>query len=750
MRLFSVLTVTILMCACGASLLSVGESGALLAPDGLSLNGNQELVSDRDRPLVYSGDADGDTVRVLNATTRAEEWNVSVGYSPLSIDISEDGRYLYVAVSTEMRIAVVDLEARNVSRTIDLTFEPLSIRIGLSDRLYVTSVPDEDFHGGELNVVDDVSGKVVETLTGYDICVLDMSPDKSRLLMVQLNYIPTPVYLFACDSQKLTLLDSDGGGLYEGARHVAVDWGNDTVYLASCASNLVEIVTISTLESLGVMNMYPGVTGMVLSLDLGVLFYTTYGFSAGLHAFDVSDGREIVSVTLCDSAYLVDRNTYAAVTAPPCVGAVVALGDPVQFFDLRTPWLLPGWPEAYSAYESGLTADLSAYIYFGIPALEITSHGMTLDGEPLVSYILGSGLYGSLSAPVDESGAHTVNASIAWDGGETSLSWVFYVATTLQVLSVWPAEGEVIDHIPENITVDVELGYPEYTLTDCQMSVNGIQPEWCLEDEVLTASTRDANGSYLLPGENWVVMKLSFERVTDRNLTYSYVFPLLWAFSVVDARASPSYDALTRQNLSSGVSLALPVTWELTENVTVGDTVFDAQVVGPANGSAAPVITLQSGVDLSIKEDPLYLDSFADELVDGMRAEGVDVYIVDSPSAREIPGFESVVFTIRWEDEPLAQKFAVIANTSSGEYWLVIMTVDVEDYFDLDPMLEGVISSLVVSATADLPGDDDNDPGRGMDPVTFLLIDAGAAAAAIAAVVVAFRHWNRPRGPAKN
>lgn len=754
MRLFSVLTVTILMCACGASLLSVGESGALLAPDGLSLNGNQELVSDRDRPLVYSGDADGDTVRVLNATTRAEEWNVSVGYSPMSIDISEDGRYLYVAISTEMRIAVVDIEARSVSRTIDLTFEPLSIRIGLSDRLYVTSVPDEDFHGGELNVVDDVSGKVTETLGGYDICILDMSPDKSTLLMVQLNYVPTPVYLFACDAQKLVLLDSDGGYLYGAARQVAVDWGNDTVYLAGDASYGVEIVTISTLESRGVMNVYPGVTGMALSPDLGILFCTTYGFSiyevsAELHAFNVSDGTEMVSVTLYNT-YLVDRNTYAAVTAPPGVGAMVALGDPVQFYDLGTPRLSPGWPEANSAYGTGLTLDLSAYIYFGIPAREITSYGMTLDGEPLVSYILVSALYGSPSAPMDESGMHTVNASVAWDGGETTLSWVFYVTAPLQVLSVWPAEGEVVDHIPESITVEVELGYPEYTLTDCQVSVNGIRPEWCLEDEVLAASTRDANGSYMLPGENWVVMELYFERVTDRNYTYSYAFPLLWAFSIIDARADPSCDGLTRQNLSSGASLTLPAAWELTENVTVGDTVFDAQAIGLANGSAAPVITLQSGVDMDIKEDPLYLDSFADDLVEGMRAEGVDVYIVDSPSAREIPGFESVVFTVRWEDEPLAQKFAVIANTSSGEYWLVIMTVDVADYFDLDPMLEGVISSFAVSAAVDTPVEDDKDPDRGMDPVMFLLIDAGAATAAIAVVIVAFRHWNRPRAPGKD
>ncbi|MGD9963256.1 MAG: YncE family protein, partial [Thermoplasmata archaeon] len=635
MRLFSVLTVTILMCAGAASLLSVGESEALVAPDGMSLNGNQELVSDRDRPLVYSGDADGDKVRVLNATTRAEEWNVSVGYSPMSIDVSEDGRYLYVAVSTEMRIAIVDLQARSVSRTIDLTFEPLSIRIGLSDRLYVTSVPDENFHGGELNVVDDVSGKVTETLGGYDICVLDMSPDKSTLLMVQLNYYPIPIYLIACDSQKLTLLDSTGSELYGVARQVSVDWENDTLYLAGDASRGVEVVSISTLESRGVMNFDPSVTasvtGVALSPDRGILFCTTYGYSAELHAFNVSDGLEIASVTLCDYVLqlLVDRNTYGAVTAPPGVGSVVALGDPVQFLDLGTPGLSPQWPEANSTIESGSTADLSAYIYVGIPALEVTSHGMTLDGEPLVSHILGSALYGSPSAPVDEGGMHTVNASIAWDGGEATVSWVFYVTTPLQVLSMWPAGGEVIDHVPENITVGIDLGYPEYTLTDCQMSVNGVQPDWCFEGGVLAASTRDANGSNLLPGENWIVMELGFERVTDRNYTSSHVVPLLWMFSIIDATADPSYDGLSRRNLSSGVSLVLPTIWELTENITVGDTVFDAQAVGPANGSAAPVITVQCGVDQGIEEGSLSLESFADDLVNDMRAEGGDVYIVD-------------------------------------------------------------------------------------------------------------------------
>lgn len=743
MRPFAILIAVMLTSSSLWLLLASGESEGFETEEEGWINGNQELVADPARPLVYFGDVYGDQVHVFNASTRAEAWSVTVGYSPISIDVCNDGIHLYVAVSTEMTIAIIDLESRSVSKTVQLDFEPLSVRAGLSGRIYVTRAPEETMHSGSLNVVDEDTGDVLETLGGYGRCVLEMSPDRTVLVMVQLSTIPTPIYRFSCDTNRLDLLETDSNDLPSGASQVAMDWENGTIYLAGCSYPYdLEIASLETLDKQGSVTLTQSlILGMALSPDMRTVYCTVLLQGASLYAVDVSTSSIYAILVGFDETDYPVYDAAVGLAAPPHVGAVLALGSPVQFIDLGEPRLSPIYPYPSSTVSGDWVTTFVAGVYLGIPAVEVLSCGVSLDGVTLDPWLLSFAgtanayLYGNLTEPLAEGGAHTVEAHVAWNGGEASTSWMFYFSSVLMLMSVSPAEDEVVHQIPESIIVDVELGYPEWTMTDCMFTINNEVPELDFDAGTLVADTSDANGSLLKPGLNWVVMRLDFERVSSTEVIY-----LMWHFDIIDAWAEPSADGLAWHSISTDLALKLPSTWTVTDDYVSGNTVYDVRATGPVDGGVQPTITVQSAMDPDVMEDAYYVRSYADDYFERLQSEGEDIYLVEGPMEREVNGLETMVFAFRWMDEPCVQKVAVMADQETGEYWLLEMKVHDSEFFDMNPMLEGVIASF--------GGDPDDDPEEGdeqLDPGTFLLMVAGAAAAAIAAVVAVFWLWNRPK-----
>ncbi len=686
------LVVFILTSTCALVLLSPGTSKGAITPLGYSLNGNQELVADPDRPLVYAADTDGHEVHVLNATTEAELWNVSVGASPLSLDISSDGRYLYVAVSEASSIAIVDLQTRTVSRTIPLTFHPLSIRIGLSGRLYLTDIP-EPYQSGGPKVVDETSGTLLENYSGFGNCVLEMSPNKTVILMMQLGTSPTPLYKYSCAGPNLVLLDEDNHDLGENARQMAVDWTNETVYLVSGYPYGIEIVSLASMDRLGMISAEAYPSGVAVSPDHKTVFCTTMGGKDQLWAFYASNRTLMAKYKLRESSLEIDQSAYAAIAAPPLAGSVVAIGKPVQFLNLSKPMLFPGFPRVEENVGYNYSGNIVSDIFVGVPPCNITSGVVELDGTTLASFIEDQALVGVLPGPITDGGNHTAHALLVWDGGSVNISWTFSASESEHIVSVMPAMGLEVNYVPENITVVLDLGYPERTMAGTYIGLNDAFAPYDFENGVITIHTQYQGTNLVLPGLNEVVLDLNFVHVDYMVPIYTSI-SLTWNFSIKDVAVSPSSEGLAWHNLSSGVSVRLPVSWTIMDNVTVGGVFFDTQALGPINGTTRTVISLQSGTDPNATEDEQYLSSFVDEFVTKMQTGNNSVYVVEGPSYREISGHAAVVFAIRWANEPLVQKIAVIIDQSTSRYWILIMTVEASRYFDENPMFEGVISSF--------------------------------------------------------
>src|SRR5207247_10875674 len=85
---------------------------------------------------------------------------------------------LFIAVSGEDKIAVVDIAERSVTRNLTLNFTPLSVRDGRSDRLYVTG------SDRVVRVLNGTSGQELANSSLFSYQTIDeVMPDGCLLLL---------------------------------------------------------------------------------------------------------------------------------------------------------------------------------------------------------------------------------------------------------------------------------------------------------------------------------------------------------------------------------------------------------------------------------------------------------------------------------------------------------------------------------------------------------------------------------------
>src|SRR5436309_13317892 len=83
---------------------------AYKTPGGWSINGDQEILADPVRPIIYWAHPLGNTLSFLDAFTGTEVSRLTVGQGPMSVGLRWDGSRLSVAVSGEMRTTGADYE----------------------------------------------------------------------------------------------------------------------------------------------------------------------------------------------------------------------------------------------------------------------------------------------------------------------------------------------------------------------------------------------------------------------------------------------------------------------------------------------------------------------------------------------------------------------------------------------------------------------------------------------------------------
>ena len=149
---------------------------------GIGQSRAETIVLSRDQNLIFSSNNGSETVTIMERVSNPPDWSLTVlpvGDQPQGIDISPDGREVWVANEGDDVISVIDVAAKRVAQTFHvqtesssrLKFTPDGKRVVLTDR-----------DRGELVVLDAASRKVIRRIPNLGKRVTDVlvTPDGKR------------------------------------------------------------------------------------------------------------------------------------------------------------------------------------------------------------------------------------------------------------------------------------------------------------------------------------------------------------------------------------------------------------------------------------------------------------------------------------------------------------------------------------------------------------------------------------------
>jgi len=697
-------------------------------------NGNQHVLADPHRPMVYLADSNGDAVAFLNTTTVGLIANVTVGLGPRSVDLSRDGNSLLVAVSGENKIAIVDIAQRAVSRNLILNFTPMSVRDGRPDRLYA-SASDKT-----VRVLNATSGLELARLTNpFYQSILEVSPDGSILLFTAVATSSVVLYKFDIRADTPVYLDSDNHDLGGNFQQEAVDWERGTIYLASGSPYGLEIVSLATMDRLGVlpMEIYPVAVGLAADGS------TVYGLNsnndgATVWAYDSQTGVLQRSLRLPRQADLVvasgDRQS-------------LLVGSPIERIAIE-PSLGQWDPSDYYAAYCYSPSRILAQLVRGLPDVRIDAATLWLDGSALPTdvsvrvtpyetyHLLGANVTATLS-----SGAHTIVADIRWNGKVIQGTWAFTVdysagsPTCPDVQAGFPGNGAIVNTVPPVVEASVWGGDPTAPIENATMALQG-QPR----ASVLTADRLSmdvpgnlADGVYEVTAQiTWrggsAVVAWHFTIDTDYSVPQ---IPLIW-------HASPA-----------GFSVPIPDGWTVRENVTVGNASVDMVVLGPSFNGIQESVIVDSEYDPATRETNEYLLHAAEAAIREIQVTQPDASMAQAPVFRSVGGHAAVTFVVQYGTRDVIQRAAIVASENHSRDWIIVVTMYVGQFplwnATFGQILDGFVITLPVRNVPSPPPVEPPPPLSASVAGFLIIFAAGAAVGFTAVAVILLRRWGRDR-----
>ena len=263
-------------------------TAGIKTPGGGSINGDQEILADPVRPMIYWAHPDGSTLSFLDAFTGNEISSLVVGPGPMSVDLSSDGTRLYVAVSGENQTTVVDVVQRTVLRVIPLGFSPLSVRSGRPDRLFVSGAGDS-----VIRIINETTGNVVDQANVFR-ALLEVSPDKTVLLAHSLSSSAVTLDTFDVSADRLVFRASNGSDVGENPLQTAVDWDAGRAYLVSGTPYGIVVLAVSNLTQVGWLPMgaYPQGVALMRNRHVAIGIHRNF-YDAALWVFNTTAGAVV-------------------------------------------------------------------------------------------------------------------------------------------------------------------------------------------------------------------------------------------------------------------------------------------------------------------------------------------------------------------------------------------------------------------------------------------------------------------------
>lgn len=130
-------------------------------------------------PRVFVTNEEGNSVSVIDATTNQVTATVDVGKRPRGIGLSADGKEIYVAVSGENVIAVIDPGSLKVVRKFNSGADPETFAVHPNGNLYISNEEN-----AKASVYNPKTGELVtEIKVGLEPEGVAISPDGSRAIV---------------------------------------------------------------------------------------------------------------------------------------------------------------------------------------------------------------------------------------------------------------------------------------------------------------------------------------------------------------------------------------------------------------------------------------------------------------------------------------------------------------------------------------------------------------------------------------
>lgn len=789
-----------------------------------NVNGNQELMVDPSRPLLYYADPFGSTLTFLNTDTNSS-YVIEVGSAPMSIDISLDGAFLYVAVSGAYKIVVVDIELREVCREIPLDFSPLSVRIGRPDRLYVSSLIEDR---RLIRIIDTDTGEVKNNIDFSYKGVVEVSPDGNILIAAALDNIPVHVKKYSITTDNPELLVEDDSIIGEAFLQMVPDWDNGRLYLASVWPKGIAVVSMDSLDMVEVLPMNDFPRALSLALDSSIVCGTNGGPYPALSIFNTTTGQRLAqasapSVTPCAlsgdlSCIFLGPQLLRVNLGPTCdtmtpaPGSVLGYSPRYVSFVIRQGILYPA-PLAMNITVDGSEYEVVAnemYGYYRFCAilssdLAIGSHEVSVpiplphsvnwcnwsffvdpeseiarspsisfcdpypdasiasaplevracldmpDPPPRVYEVTIAVDGTSLTATRDPDaygyeftttelnlsiGMHEATASIAWNLGNDTCTWLFMMRVWPTITPIYPLEGTLLLETVECATAMVDLGTPEVNVTEMRLSVNeNSWPAWQWENNSVNIDFETPLG----PG----IYTIAVEIDTDLG-----VICRTWTFEISCVASMKVYSH------PNGYNISLPTAWDVDMDEEVSGSIFDFVVIGPIHDNFVTNILVISDNSSKVEESIEFLQLQYEEALVELEEDGIDVTVTEA-GCFKLSNHWVMEFTIEWDNQNIKQKALLFPDEEIQRLIVVTCSSSKQAYQNLEIVFDTIIQSIyirTIEEEAEIPNDEDDENHDNGDSLlsfndaTFIILTiiAVAATAIITALTIIARRRRPP------
>jgi len=162
-----------------------------------------EMELSPDGKLLYVVCQDSNEVRVVDLQTGRVTGNIAVGRMPRGIALSRDGSHLYVINAWSDTVSEVDTVTLQVERTLNTGFEPSGVVVDRSETtMYVANRLSSD-----VSVIDLQSGlEIKRLLAGRGASYLALSPDGQRIYCTHIY--PDPGAVRSQPESEITVIDT--------------------------------------------------------------------------------------------------------------------------------------------------------------------------------------------------------------------------------------------------------------------------------------------------------------------------------------------------------------------------------------------------------------------------------------------------------------------------------------------------------------------------------------------------------------